>query len=100
MPSTGNTPRQRWPSCENPTRRFGEGGALAWAGAGPRAARDPLERRVVVRDVEGDDRPSAIDADAAHDDRRRAVVDLERRAVELARQGGGRRGGRRVRGAG
>ena len=51
---------------------------------------------MVVSDLERDHRPPALDADAVHQNRRRRVVDLERRARQLARERHAERVGRRV----
>ena len=64
MPSTGNTPRQRWPSCENSTRWIGEWSSLT-------------SKVMIVL--------PAIDAHAARrQSPARVLSTLERRAVELA----------------
>ena len=75
MPSTGNTPRQRWPSCENSTRWIGEWSSLT-------------SKVMMVR--------AAIDAHVADDDRRRRCCRPRTRAVELAGQRGAQRIRRRV----
>ncbi len=53
-------------------------------------------RRVCVVDIEHEHRPRAFGPDAADDDGRWRVIDLQRCAVALAREGSGRRVGRRV----
>ncbi len=49
-----------------------------------------LHRGVVVAHVEGDDRPRALAPHGGHRDRRRQVVDVEGRALHVARERGGR----------
>ena len=75
MPSTGKTPRQRWPSCENSTRWMGEWSSLT-------------SKAMMVRPRSTRTLPTT--------DRRRRVVHLERDAVQLAGQRGRRRIRRRV----